>query len=201
MPQPHSIREQARAVNQIGTSLSTPKPQLGCIEKVKRGINELGRLKTARRDLRMKQAIAQRQLKFDSDSRGQSADALPSVELTSHAKVTFRLPLNDAAPGALQRYREANEHYRTVPWPAPFDKTTHRLHLADSRDLSFIPDSSVHLVVTSPPYWNLKEYAKGNRLQLGDIEDYEKFLKELDKVWTECVAGSRPGRPHLLRRR
>jgi site-specific DNA-methyltransferase (adenine-specific) len=141
----------------------------------------------------MKQATAQRQLKFDSDNRRPSADSLPYVELTSHAKVTFRLPLNDANPGALQMYREANEHYRTVPWPAPFDKTTHRLRLADSRDLSFIPDSSVHLVVTSPPYWNLKEYAKGNRLQLGDIENYEKFLTELDKVWIECVRVLVPG--------
>ena len=91
------------------------------------------------------------------------------------------LPLNDAAPGALHIYREANDHYRTVPWPAPFEKTTHRLYAGDARDLSFIPDSSVHLVVTSPPYWTLKEYEKGNHSQLGDIEDYEKFLKELDK--------------------
>jgi site-specific DNA-methyltransferase (adenine-specific) len=141
----------------------------------------------------VKQATAQRKLEFEAAKRGQEAEPMPCVELTSRAKVTFRLPLNDAAPGALQIYREANEHYRTVPWPAPFDKTTHRLHLGDSRDLSFIPDSSVHLVVTSPPYWTLKEYAKGNRSQLGDIEDYEKFLKELDKVWLECVRVLVPG--------
>jgi len=48
-------------------------------------------------------------------------------------------------------------------------------------------------VVTSPPYWTLKEYAKGNRSQLGDIEDYEKFLKELDRVWLECVRVLVPG--------
>lgn len=115
------------------------------------------------------------------------------LELESRAKVTFRLPLNDADAGALDIYRQANYHYRTVPWPVPFDRTTHRLHLGDSRDLSWIPDASVHLVVTSPPYWVLKEYARGNQLQLGDIANYEKFLDELDKVWKECARVLVPG--------
>jgi DNA modification methylase len=115
------------------------------------------------------------------------------VEITSRAEVKFRLPLNDADRGALKIYREANDHFRTVPWPAPFDKTTHRLHLGDSRDLSWLPDASVHLVVTSPPYWTLKEYAQGNQSQLGDIESYEKFLIELDKVWLECARVLVPG--------
>jgi site-specific DNA-methyltransferase (adenine-specific) len=115
------------------------------------------------------------------------------LDLETQAKVSFRLPLNDADPGALQIYREANNHYRTVPWPAPFNKTTHRLHLGDARDLSWIPDASVHLVVTSPPYWILKEYARGNQSQLGDIADYEVFLEELDKVWRECVRVLVPG--------
>ncbi|MCD4830003.1 MAG: site-specific DNA-methyltransferase [Candidatus Cloacimonetes bacterium] len=54
----------------------------------------------------------------------------------------------------------------------------------DARDLSFIADESVHLVITSPPYWNLKEYndAEG---QLGHIDDYEEFLSELAKVFLE----------------
>jgi modification methylase len=141
----------------------------------------------------VKQANVRSQLRFEGSEDRQKAGPSPHVQLTSRAEVTFRLPLNDAAPGGLQIYREANEHYRTVPWPAPFDKTTHRLHLGDSRDLSFIPDSSVHLVVTSPPYWTLKEYAKDNHSQLGDIEDYEKFLEELDKVWIECVRVLVPG--------
>lgn len=116
-----------------------------------------------------------------------------SIEVESIAHVSFKLPLNDATPDALRVYREANYHFRTVPWPAPFDKTTHYLHLGDARDLSWIPDSSVHLVVTSPPYWTLKEYARGNRSQMGDIEDYEEFLAELDKVWRECERVLVPG--------
>lgn len=122
------------------------------------------------------------------------ADEQPDyVEIESNARVTFRLPLNDAAPGALARYRAANEHLRTVPWPSPFNRTVHRLHLGDARKLSWIPDSSVHLVVTSPPYWTLKEYEPGNKSQLGAIEDYEQFLDELDKVWKECYRVLVPG--------
>lgn len=61
----------------------------------------------------------------------------------------------------------------------------HDLFQADSRKLSFIPDKSIHLVVTSPPYWTLKKY-RDHEGQLGDIEDYDRFLKELDKVWKHC---------------
>lgn len=105
---------------------------------------------------------------------------------------TFTLPAADNSPEALQVYRAANERFREVAWPEPFDKTTHRLALGDARDLSSVPDESVHLVVTSPPYWTLKEYA-GSRDQLGDIEDYEEFLVELDKAWRECARVLVPG--------
>lgn len=116
-----------------------------------------------------------------------------SVEVKSHALVSFHLPLNDATPSALRAYREANRHFRTVPWPKPFDATTHRLCLADARNMSGIANESVQLIVTSPPYWNLKEYARGNSSQLGDIASYELFLSELDKVWAECIRVLVPG--------
>ena len=58
--------------------------------------------------------------------------------------------------------------------------------------MSFIPDNSVHLVVTSPPYWNLKEYERGEN-QLGVIDDYESFVDELSKVWEECFRILVPG--------
>ena len=64
-------------------------------------------------------------------------------------------------------------------------QTAHRLFCADARCMSFIPSDSVHLVVTSPPYWNLKEYERGQN-QLGIIEDYDAFVCELAKVWKEC---------------
>jgi len=70
--------------------------------------------------------------------------------------------------------------------------TTHRLIQGDSRELAFIPDKSVHLVVTSPPYWTLKEY-NHSKAQLGHIKDYEDFLDELTKVWKECYRVLVPG--------
>lgn len=104
----------------------------------------------------------------------------------------IELPLSDNTPEALRIFRAANERFRQIPWPKPFDRTEHQVRLGDARDLSFLPDKSVHLVVTSPPYWTLKEYAPGDH-QLGAIEDYEAFLNELDKVWRECNRVLVPG--------
>jgi DNA modification methylase len=70
--------------------------------------------------------------------------------------------------------------------------TTHRLIHGDTRSLSFIPDESVHLAVTSPPYWSLKRYNE-NPAQLGHISDYELFLAELTKVWKEVFRVLVPG--------
>jgi DNA modification methylase len=66
------------------------------------------------------------------------------------------------------------------------------IHNGDARELDWIPDESVHLVVTSPPYWTLKRYPE-NDLQLGHIADYEQFHDELDKVWTHCLRVLVPG--------
>jgi modification methylase len=71
-------------------------------------------------------------------------------------------------------------------------KNTHKLINADSRDLSFLDDHSVHLVVTSPPYWNLKRYNE-HPDQLGHIQDYEQFLSELEKVWKHIFRILVPG--------
>jgi site-specific DNA-methyltransferase (adenine-specific) len=72
------------------------------------------------------------------------------------------------------------------------EKTTHRLINGDARDLSFLGDDSIHLVVTSPPYWNLKRYNE-NPDQLGHIQDYESFLFELEKVWRHVYRVLVPG--------
>lgn len=68
----------------------------------------------------------------------------------------------------------------------------HILYHADARKLDFIEDSSVHLVLTSPPYFNLKEYRRGEN-QLGIIDDYQSFVDELEKVWAECYRILVPG--------
>ncbi|MEW6514608.1 MAG: site-specific DNA-methyltransferase [Pseudomonadota bacterium] len=68
----------------------------------------------------------------------------------------------------------------------------HDLHRGDARSLPFLRDESVHLVVTSPPYWTLKEY-RDHDAQMGHIADYEEFLLELDRVWRECFRVLVPG--------
>src|SRR5580692_12901523 len=73
-----------------------------------------------------------------------------------------------------------------------FNKTIQTLRCGDARELDWIPDESVHLVVTSPPYWTLKEYPK-HKGQLGFISDYEEFHDELDRVWRHCLRVLVPG--------
>jgi len=70
--------------------------------------------------------------------------------------------------------------------------THHSLYCHDSRSLEFLPDQSIHLIVTSPPYWTLKEY-RDSQGQLGHIADYEEFLSELSKVWRHCFRVLVPG--------
>jgi DNA modification methylase len=99
---------------------------------------------------------------------------------------------HDNTPEGLAALLKANQEYRRKSWPAPFDSTTHRLHLGDARDLSWIDDESVQLVVTSPPYWTLKDYPESEG-QLGALEDYEEFLDQLDRAWRECARALVPG--------
>src|SRR5438093_3621157 len=70
--------------------------------------------------------------------------------------------------------------------------TSHRLYQHDSRDLDFIESESVHLALTSPPYWTLKEYRRSDG-QLGSVTDYEAFVRELDRVWSHCFRALIPG--------
>jgi site-specific DNA-methyltransferase (adenine-specific) len=74
----------------------------------------------------------------------------------------------------------------------PTGRNQHKLYLGDSRDLSFLPDQSVHLAITSPPYWTLKKYSNGEA-QLGNIQDYEEFVSQLSRVWSEVYRILVPG--------
>lgn len=134
-----------------------------------------GRVRPVRRRLRRAKA------------NGDVADSLFALGSATRAKRRApSLPLEDNTPEGMQALLAANVYYRGVAWPEPYCRTSHRLHLGDARDLGWMPDASVHLVVTSPPYWTLKEYAPGNPGQMGHFEDYEHFLTELDRVWAEC---------------
>ena len=62
--------------------------------------------------------------------------------------------------------------------------TNHRIIFGDSRKMSLIPDKSVQLIITSPPYWQLKDY--GNVDQIGFNDSYEEYINNLNLVWQEC---------------
>lgn len=62
--------------------------------------------------------------------------------------------------------------------------TSHKIVIGDARDMRLVADESVHLVVTSPPYWQLKDY--GHDGQIGYNDSYEDYINNLNLVWDEC---------------
>ncbi len=62
--------------------------------------------------------------------------------------------------------------------------TEHKIVFGDSRSLNQIKDKSVQLIITSPPYWQLKDY--GTEDQIGFNDSYEEYINNLNLVWKEC---------------
>ena len=69
--------------------------------------------------------------------------------------------------------------------------TTHKIITGDSRTMGHLPDASVQLVVTSPPYWQLKDY--GSVDQIGYHGSYEEYINDLNLVWQESDRVLSPG--------
>nr|WP_235923292.1 DNA methyltransferase [Candidatus Chlorobium masyuteum] len=70
-------------------------------------------------------------------------------------------------------------------------KTKHTIIDGDSREMNLVGDKSVHLVITSPPYWQLKDY--GTDAQIGFHDSYESYINNLNLVWKECERVLYPG--------
>ncbi|WP_423923748.1 DNA-methyltransferase [Candidatus Poriferisodalis sp.] len=111
------------------------------------------------------------------------ADAVRSLrlELSDPSRDLPRIAKDRAATPAI------SEAVRTL-------HTEHRIVLADAADPTMWRQliGQVDLVVTSPPYWNLKEYSRRDG-QLGSISDYEEFLDRLTPVWQACYEALTPG--------
>ena len=77
-----------------------------------------------------------------------------------------------------------------------------KVFFKSSQNMAEVPNDTVNLIITSPPYFNIKDYAKDgyqqkdigakSKSQLGDITDYKSFIKELLKVWEECERVLKP---------
>ena len=109
------------------------------------------------------------------------ADYLPK-ELRHLENPQTAIPKIAKDRGTMSRIESA---IQTIP-------TSHRLYLGDARNMSVLESDSIQLVLTSPPYWTLKEY-RDSKGQLGHIEDYDEFLSELGKVWQHCYRVLVPG--------
>ncbi len=77
-----------------------------------------------------------------------------------------------------------------------------KIFFKDARKMTELPDNSVNLIITSPPYFNIKDYSKDGRQekqiskklkgQIGDINNYKKYISEMLKIWQECERVLRP---------
>ena len=115
--------------------------------------------------------------------------------------VTPTVELCDYLPEALQQVvdpsrelpRLAKDLKATASIEAAVQRipTVHKLLVGDARSVE-LPAGSVQLVLTSPPYWTLKEYPRRDG-QLGWIADFDEFLAQLDQVWRRCYDALTPG--------
>ena len=120
----------------------------------------------------------------------QDEPATESVDLSRHVPPEL-LNLGDPQT-AIPRIAKDAESIRLIERAIHQVPTSHALHLGDAREMSPLEAQTVHLVLTSPPYWTLKEYRDSDG-QLGHVADYDQFLDELDKVWKRCFDVLVPG--------
>ncbi|HID85665.1 MAG TPA: helix-turn-helix domain-containing protein [Anaerolineales bacterium] len=100
-------------------------------------------------------------------------------------------------PGSQKRHGVPSSERRT--WELELQGTHQRIVLGDARSMSELPDASVHLMVTSPPYFNAKMYSPEPLVgDLGNIHDLETWLEEIGKVWAEVYRVLQPGRKAFI---
>ncbi len=65
-----------------------------------------------------------------------------------------------------------------------------KVYFKSSESMSEVPDESVTLLVTSPPYWNVRNY--GSDFQIGFNQSYEEYIASINSVWEECIRVLQP---------
>ncbi|MDE0174308.1 MAG: site-specific DNA-methyltransferase [Defluviicoccus sp.] len=117
--------------------------------------------------------------------------ALQACALESHLTPALRAIQPDQAQGAIPALAKDPESTAQILDLLADVPTSHEVILGDAREVR-LPPSSVHLAVTSPPYWTLKDYPD-TAGQMGRMADYHAFLAELGKVWESCFDALVPG--------
>jgi len=127
---------------------------------------------------------------------GKQADILAFGKAPKEAVLRQYAPASLARLGksqsAIPKLAKDEITARDIEAILPTLPTSHEMRRADARAMDFLPTNSVHLVLTSPPYWTLKQYNKSDG-QLGSVDDYDRFLAELDRVWSHCFRALVPG--------
>jgi len=76
--------------------------------------------------------------------------------------------------------------------------TWQKLYLGDARAMRDLRENSVHLAITSPPYFNAKMYSQDSENDLGNIHDLDLWFSEIGKVWGEVFRVLQAGRKFFL---
>lgn len=121
-----------------------------------------------------------------------NARGAKSKQLTLDEFVPDELRELDDVQTAIPRIARTPKLTRLVEAAVQRVPTSHVLNLGDARKMTGLKSESVHLVLTSPPYWTLKEY-RDVEGQLGHVSDYEQFLDDLDAAWQQCFDALVPG--------
>src|SRR5947209_2736837 len=111
--------------------------------------------------------------KLKKNAEGYTASAKQMSELASFVPPGI-WPLNDPQTD-IPRIAKDKKLVKLIEDAVQRVPTTHALNLGDARAMDKLRAGSVHLAITSPPYWTLKEYRASDG-QMGHIEDYEEFL-------------------------
>ncbi|UCE59336.1 MAG: site-specific DNA-methyltransferase [Phycisphaerales bacterium] len=129
-------------------------------------------------------------------TEGERSETMPGGRLHSVDELVCHLPpelrLLDNPQTAIPRIAKDKKLTSELELAVQRLPTRHTLRLEDARSLGSLKCESVHLVVTSPPYWTLKKY-NDTEGQLGNLADYEVFVKELSRVWKQCFNALVPG--------
>jgi DNA modification methylase len=131
---------------------------------------------------RLKTSESKRSLRHTAAQKPDGLEAFLPAELQDLPNPQTALPAIAKNTALVAKIEDA---IRQVP-------TQHHLLMQDARDLEFHGPETVHLVLTSPPYWTLKKYRESDG-QLGSVVNYDQFLSDLDRVWRHCFRSLVPG--------
>ena len=126
---------------------------------------------------------------------------MAAKKTTAKKAVALKNAATPEAPAFQQVFKTADDLIRKDAGYINEDYVN-KVFIADSREMRELPSESIGLVVTSPPYFNIKDYAMDGRqsiahskehmAQIGDIANFENFIDELVMVWKECFRVLKP---------